>query len=156
MAETTNESSNDIEEAENLVGSCLCGNVKYRVRNLFTDRIAHCHCVDCRKFHGAAFSTFAGTSNLVWTSGKEYLREYTTSNGAQRQFCSHCGSSLTFKGANVPPGHIEFALATLDNLDTIAKCKVKPDAHIFVSSKATWINIDGDELPQYSRMRTSG
>lgn len=36
-------------------GSRLCGDVVFSVTE-FSPQMAHCHCEDCRKFHGAAHS----------------------------------------------------------------------------------------------------
>ncbi|WP_438269521.1 GFA family protein [Neptunomonas phycophila] len=40
-----------------ITGSCLCGNVSYEISGEVGD-IVHCHCVTCRKAHGAAFRLF--------------------------------------------------------------------------------------------------
>lgn len=130
-------------------GSCLCGNVVFTVTK-FAEQMAHCHCVDCRKFHGAAFSTFgqASTSDVYWSTGQEQLTTFVADNGSKRQFCSHCGCSMTFQSANHSET-IEIALATLDNNETLI-----PDAHVFVESKVRWLTID-DSLPKYARNRHS-
>ena len=41
-----------------LKGQCLCGSIQYEIDKV-EPKMAHCHCSMCRKFHGAAFSTFA-------------------------------------------------------------------------------------------------
>ncbi|WP_438269777.1 GFA family protein [Neptunomonas phycophila] len=40
-----------------ITGSCLCGKVSYEISGEVGD-IVHCHCVTCRKAHGAAFRLF--------------------------------------------------------------------------------------------------
>lgn len=129
-----------------LKGSCLCGKVRYRLDGIVPDRVAHCHCIHCRKFHGAAFSTFVQPLSWRWTSGVELIQAYVLEdNGATRQFCCMCGTSLTFQGKDGP---IEFALATADGkVDHIA-----PDAHVFVDRRVPWFVIR-DDLPQYARAR---
>jgi hypothetical protein len=142
-------------------GSCLCGGVQYEVPlHSISDRIAHCHCVDCRKFHGAAFSTFGETSKLKFTKGNAKLVTFTTPNGAQRQFCRTCGSSLTFRGKN--QGTFEFSLATLEDTTSISTLRLQPNAHVFYNSKVPWIETAvctagdmGNNLPKYSRGRES-
>jgi hypothetical protein len=134
--------------ADILYGSCLCGRVGYRVpRNSVASQMAHCHCVDCQKFHGAAFSTFAETDHFEWVKGEQdHLRTFVLpSNGSIRQFCQTCGSSLTFRGKNQTT--IEFALATLDTPFNDAV----PDAHLFCKSQLSWTPIsESDGLPRYS------
>ena len=144
------------QDDEILTGSCLCGKVQYQVDSLDSTRMAHCHCVDCRKSHGAAFSTFAETTSLKWINGSNNeLTEFVASNGSIRQFCRTCGSSMTFKGSkdSCISNYIEFSLATVD---TIPKTWIiRPDAHVFCRSKVSWIDIDGDKLPQYPDSRNS-
>lgn len=131
-----------------MTGQCLCGSIKYRVDKI-EPRMAHCHCSMCRKFHGAAFATFgeALKTNFHWIEGEALLKNYLASNGTTRQFCSHCGSSLTFSTPALA-NKLEFSLGTLDS-----EISVKPDAHIYTASKAGWYDI-ADDLPQYRQGRT--
>jgi hypothetical protein len=136
-----------------LQGSCLCGQVRYQVASLSSREMAHCHCADCRKFHGAAYSTFAETCTLQWTSGRHLLKAFVAPNGSRRQFCSHCGSSLTFQPqCHVDTEALEFAIATLDDDGHSDSSALQPDAHVFVRSKVPWIQIQ-DGLTQYTEDR---
>ena len=128
-------------------GSCLCGAVKYQVDRI-EDKMAHCHCRMCRKFHGAAFATYgeARTENFHWLGGVESLGHYTAENKSVRTFCTICGSSLIFAAAGSEQ-LVEFALATLD--DDINEL---PDVHVFVDYKANWYVIN-DNLPQHQEGR---
>ena len=130
-------------------GSCLCGAVRYEVTE-FEPHIGHCHCTMCRKFHGAAFSTFGEVKleNLHWLSGHEQLKSYTAPNRTVRQFCDTCGSSLVFISPyNQELGTVEVAIATLEDGSGL-----KPDAHIYTSSKVPWLDIV-DGLPRYKEYR---
>ncbi|WP_448568143.1 GFA family protein [Thalassotalea ganghwensis] len=129
--------------------SCLCKRVTFEVKR-FEPQVAHCHCSMCRKFHGAAFSTFGEVkkANLIWLTGQEDLAEYRAENDTVRSFCQHCGSSLLFESQyNRQAGTIEVALAVFDQLDVI-----KPNAHIYTSSQVPWITLN-DELPVYLHYR---
>jgi hypothetical protein len=87
------------------------------------------------------------------------LATFTTPNGAQRQFCRTCGSSLTFRGKN--QATLEFSLATLEDTTSISTMRLQPDAHVFYNSKVPWIESlctaggDTDNLLKYSRGRES-
>jgi len=131
-----------------LKGQCLCGAIQYEIDKV-EPKMAHCHCSMCRKFHGAAFSTFVEvkTDDLRWLKGQELLVGYIASNGTVRQFCSVCGSSMTFNSAHSTGNSIAIALGTLDS-----DFDFQPDAHIHVDSKAKWINIC-DDLPQFAKER---
>jgi len=131
-----------------VTGQCLCGAIKYEVNHI-EPNMGHCHCSMCRKFHGAAFATFgeAKKENFHWLQGESFLADYVADNGTRRQFCKVCGSSMTFAPSVEAVDPVEFSLGTLDSdLD------MKPDAHIYVGSKANWVEIC-DGLPEHDAGR---
>lgn len=131
------------------IASCLCKKIQFEVAK-FQGPIGHCHCEMCRKFHGAAFSTFAEAklTEIHWLSGETLLQDYQADNGTVRKFCSCCGSSLFFESKyNRTEGTIEIALAAFDSLEPIYV-----DAHIYTESKVDWLDIN-DNLPQYRQYR---
>ncbi len=123
-------------------GSCLCGGVQYEIDGEIS-LMANCHCSMCRKHHGAPFVTFVGvnTADFRWAKGEDLLVRYQSSPGHTRAFCRVCGSSLP----DLDPGAASFFLpaGTLDD-----DPGPRPAAHIFVASKAPWVEIS-DELPQF-------
>ena len=131
-------------------GQCLCGDIQYEVE-LIEPQMAHCHCIACRKFHGAAFSTFgeAKPENFRWIKGEFLLKSFIAKNGAVRQFCRQCGSSMTFSTSKDTTDVIEFSLGTLDS-----NIKLRPDVHVFTHYKASWVAIS-DDLPQHKHKRNS-
>jgi len=126
-----------------LHGECLCGAVKYSVDGELGD-ILHCHCSECRKWHGSAFRTRVTVqkSDFSWLSGEQYIARYEGLPTSIKMFCKTCGSSLVsyFRDnenvLGLPLGGVEGDLGQ------------KPVCHIFVGSKASWYDI-GDNLPQY-------
>ena len=129
-------------------GSCLCKKVKFKARN-FMSPLGHCHCVDCRKFHGAAFSTFVEMplEDFEWLQGESAVSSFTAENNSVRQFCSHCGSSISFTASRAKDKTIEIALALFETPPD-----VKPDAHIFTDCQVPWAKIN-DGLPRFKRHR---
>jgi hypothetical protein len=124
-------------------GSCFCRTVRYEVSGPF-DSMTSCHCSMCRKHHGAAFATYisAPTERFHWVAGEDALLEYKSSAQGTRISCGVCGSAvqMTMPGSPLvflPAGPLEGDLGGL-----------KPQAHIFVASKAPWYTIT-DDLPQY-------
>ncbi|WP_417584585.1 GFA family protein [Pelagibacterium sp.] len=73
-----------MEEAR---GQCLCGRVKLVARGA-PDRVGICHCLECRKHHGALFYAAA----IFAESAVEVTGATSSYNG--RHFCPHCGSSV--------------------------------------------------------------
>jgi hypothetical protein len=129
--------------ARTLHGSCLCGSLKYQIDgDLFM--AAYCHCSMCRKAHGSAFRPRAlvWSKDFQWLQGRELLRDYISSPGAHRAFCSKCGSPLIAYSDQYPT-ILNLALGTLDD-----DPGVRAEAHWHVSSKAPWFDIT-DNLPQY-------
>src|SRR4026209_267938 len=98
----------------------------------------------CRKATGAAFGTHATVKieALKIVSSAELIMRYRSSPGVERTFCARCGSTLQdVSGKN--PGTVEIALGPLDDDPGI-----RVPQHIFVASKAPWVEIT-DGLPEY-------
>ena len=131
-------------------GSCLCGSIRFEA-DQFQPRSGHCHCSMCRKFHGAAYSTFAEVrrEHFRWTAGENLLKNYVAENHTIRQFCSECGSSLTFASPRSTDAPIEISLAFFDG-----PVPLQPDAHIYVANAANWA-LPTDDLPQFEGWRDS-
>lgn len=121
-------------------GGCLCGEVRYSVIE-FVDSVANCHCKMCQRHTGAPYATYAcvEANNFRWLQGEQLLQNYTANNKTTRRFCGNCGSSLTFVSPLETADVIELSLATLDG-----DSPVKPDAHIFLESKANWTELNDD------------
>ncbi|MGH7789489.1 MAG: GFA family protein [Candidatus Binatia bacterium] len=128
----------------------MCGAVRFEVDGPF-EEMHHCHCSRCRKTHGAAFSTFAQTSVAKFRllAGADQLRDYRSSKDVRRSFCATCGSSLLFRLDSLPDA-VWVAVASLDDDPDL-----RPQAHIFVGSKANWHEIT-DTLPQHDAYPAEG
>jgi hypothetical protein len=126
-----------------LMGSCLCGGIRYQIEGPL-GAVVNCHCSMCRKATGAAFRTRAAVPAHAfrWIRGEELLTRYESSAGNVRTFCRVCGSTLPsfFPSA---ASEIGLPLGTLDD-----DPGVRPEAHVYVGSKAPWYEIT-DALPQY-------
>jgi hypothetical protein len=124
-----------------LSGSCLCGAVRYEVDGELTEA-GHCHCLMCRKEHGAAFATYATVDpdRFRWLSGEEDVARFESSADEFRIFCQVCGSTL---GGMADDRVDAITLGTVDGDPGVA-----PQSHIFVGSKASWHEID-DDLPRF-------
>lgn len=131
----------DHERAPRLAGKCFCGAVRYAVADAFVYAL-NCHCSNCRRTTGAAFKPFAGIQReeLVLVDGNDALLVFGDDT-ANDTHCKVCGSllySVVRDGAFV---HV--AMGTL-----VDDPRIRPNAHIFVGSKAPWFTIT-DDLPQY-------
>ena len=124
-----------------LCGSCQCGSVTYEVADEFNFAV-NCHCSICRRSTGAAFKPLAGIDRdkLRVTSGEGDI-QIVSAQGWHDVRCKRCGSLLFAVVREGKFAHI--AMGTL-----IDDPSIRPTAHIFVGSKATWFTIT-DDLPQY-------
>jgi len=123
-------------------GSCLCGAVRYEIDGLDTP-VGHCHCATCRKAHASAFTTTAGVlrEHFRWIAGEDLLRDYESSPGKLRRFCSVCGTHLVAERPAQP--HVILRVATLDQDPGL-----RPAMHIWTSHDAPWLSDDG-EVPRH-------
>jgi hypothetical protein len=123
-------------------GACLCGAVRYEIDGPFGS-MSHCHCSMCRKHHGTPFATYVSASlgGFRWVGGKDSVVTYRSSPYGTRCFCSVCGSVTP-----VLDFETGLALCPAGNLE--GELEIRPQAHIFVGSKAQWHAIT-DRLPQH-------
>jgi hypothetical protein len=113
-------------------GGCLCGAVRYSVRGdpLYVGR---CHCADCRKESGSAFSVYAQWPVEVFEMTGE-IASYD-----DRGFCARCGSRL-LDLSDLEDSIIEIRLGSLDN----APFELTPRTEIWVKRRESWIPlVDG-------------
>lgn len=109
-------------------GGCLCGSVRYRVRGE-PEHVGRCHCADCRKESGSAFSVYA-----QWPVEAFELISGEVASHDGRGFCARCGSRLL----NPPePGDslVEIRLGSLDD----APFGLEPEAEIWVKRREPWL-----------------
>lgn len=89
-------------------GGCLCGEVRF-VASGQPFRVGLCHCLDCRKHHGALFYASAiFPQDAVSVEGE--TRDY-----AGRFFCPNCGSSVFARYED----EVEVNLGSLDAPDQL-------------------------------------
>lgn len=79
----------------NVNGSCLCGSVKITALAA-NPNIGVCHCSMCRKWAGGPLLTIDCESQVLF-DGEEYISSYSSSDWAERGFCSQCGSNLFYR-----------------------------------------------------------
>lgn len=116
-------------------GGCLCGSVRI-VASGDPYRVGLCHCLDCRKFHGALFhasAVFPQDAVKVEGETRAYKRRF---------FCAHCGSSVFSRTED----EIEVNLGSLD-----APNQLTPTYELWVIRRESW--LPSFSLKQYQRDR---
>ena len=104
-------------------GGCLCGSVRM-VATGRPYRVGICHCLDCRKHHGALFQAFAiFPIDAVTIEGE--TRDYNN-----RSFCPRCGSPVFSRSSD----EIEVALGSLDAPD-----QLMPTYELWTVRRESWL-----------------
>ncbi len=124
-------------------GGCLCGAVRFTISDGIRN-IIYCHCSQCRKAQGSAFASngIVDADNFTLVTGEHDLTAYDSTPGQTKYFCKYCGSPILSKSVS-RPDQVRVRLGTIESDIT-----ERPEAHIFVTSKANWESICGD-VPQY-------
>ena len=104
-------------------GGCLCGDIRLLATG-DPRRVGICHCLDCRKHHGALFYAAAIVPASAVTIDGE-TRDY-----AGRHFCPRCGSSVFARTGD----EIEVHLGTLDAPDQLV-----PTYESWTIRRETWL-----------------
>ena len=99
---------------EILEGGCACGRVRFKARGA-PKRVGLCHCLTCRKAHGAAFFPFA-----VYERGQVLivgeLKSWLSSPDYDRAFCPNCGSPVIGRNG----AEVEVSLGSFDRENVLA------------------------------------
>ena len=104
-------------------GGCLCGAVRL-VATGAPYRVGICHCLDCRKHHGAVFHASAiFPAAAVTITG-------TTAEYKNRHFCTVCGSSLFGRSDD----EVEVNLGCLDE-----PSQFKPTYELWMTRREDWL-----------------
>ena len=128
----------------NLLGTCLCGGVRFEVTEPF-ERIAACHCESCKKLSGGG-GTVSGrvrTDAIRLLAGGELVKSFTPAGGSAKTFCSECGSNVF--GAGWPES--EFTSVRLSALEEPYEGRI--GSHIFVRSLAPWETLPDDGAERF-------
>lgn len=91
---------------DQVAGGCLCGAVRLVAKGQ-PYRVGLCHCLDCRKHHGALFLAAA-----IFPQDAVAITGQTSSYG-ERHFCPRCGSSVFARSGD----EVEVHLGALDSPD---------------------------------------
>ncbi len=109
--------------ADRFTGGCLCGDVRF-VASGRPYRVGVCHCLDCRKHHGALFFAAAiFPQDAVAIEGE-------VSDYRGRSFCPRCGSSVFARHGD----EIEVHLGSLDAPD-----QMMPTYECWTIRRESWL-----------------
>ncbi|MFO1175055.1 MAG: GFA family protein [Paracoccaceae bacterium] len=108
---------------ERVTGGCLCGRVRFEAAGQ-PYRVGLCHCLDCRKHHGALFHASAiFPAEAVTITGE--TRSYRG-----RFFCPDCGSPVFGRSGD----EVEVNLGSLDEPD-----RFRPTYELWTIRREAWL-----------------
>lgn len=135
-----------------VTGRCLCGAIGYEI-DAEPTVTGVCHCLNCQRQGGSAFSTIAGVPRrslaIVRGAPKLYV-DHDTASGSpvERYFCGDCGSPI-YSALRSQPDMAFVKTGTLD--DTSA---FQPTFHVWCDSKQAWVDVD-EGVPAFVKGRGS-
>lgn len=104
-------------------GGCLCGKVRFTAHGE-PFRVGICHCMDCRKLHGALFHASAiFPQDAVSLEGETHVY-------AGRHFCPNCGSTVFGRSDD----EVELNLGSMDSPD-----QFKPTYELWTIRRESWL-----------------
>ncbi|HEU0029867.1 MAG TPA: GFA family protein [Kofleriaceae bacterium] len=121
-------------------GGCACGAIRFHARGE-PKRVAICHCMTCRKTHGApfvAFVIFDEPNVTVEGSPAEWCATPTY----HRCFCATCGSRVF----GIEAGEIELSLGAFDDVGVFT-----PQYEAWAVRREPWLPSFG--VPQHPHGR---
>ncbi len=133
-----------------LDGHCLCGNITYTCSTEEPILTGICHCSDCQRQAGTAYSTIVGVPRAALQISGDSLKVYDTVGEdrgaiAHRHFCGNCGSPIVSLLDDMPD--LAFIKAgTLSNASWLT-----PQMDVWTRSAQPWSLNAGSERHQFER-----
>ncbi|KAF2674350.1 DUF636 domain protein [Microthyrium microscopicum] len=119
-------------------GSCACGDIKISYEGEPAGS-ALCHCTDCRKITGSAFSSnyVIPDDKFKLESGKphEWAKTADSGNTMTSFLCSNCGSTM-WRSSTKAPG-VKFVKVGVLEGDKLVKQKW--DNELYVPRRVPWV-----------------
>ncbi len=121
-------------------GGCACGAVRYEL-SAPPLMIYNCHCTNCQKITGSAFTVAATVfeNALAFTKGAPKRVSWTADSGNERfgLFCGDCGSRIA-NGQTPTIGMLSLRTGTFDDTSW-----VEPVGDIWTKSAQGWLTFRG-------------
>lgn len=127
-------------------GGCDCGTIRYRLEA--PPLVVHCcHCRWCQRETGSAFALNAmiESDRVTLLAGEPEMVATPSASGLGQHVarCPRCRVALWSHYGGAGPVLRFVRVGTLDAPDAL-----RPDVHIFTSSKQDWVRLD-DDTPAY-------
>jgi hypothetical protein len=130
-----------------LTGGCQCGAIRFAL-SAAPVKVSICHCRMCQKASGAPFASLAEIEkgDFNWTRGTP--ASFRSSSLAERDFCSGCGTPLSFRRIDGP--RIEIMIGAFDRPDRLV-----PTRQYGSESRLGWV-VAISNLPSQTTLQNYG
>lgn len=131
------------ESVETRTASCRCG----QFRAIVTGdpvRVSVCHCLDCQKRTGSAFSAqgrWPAEQLQVTGSFKSWVHLADSGNEITHFFCPECGSTVQYRIAGKFDGLIAIPIGAFDD-----PYFLEPRFSVWEKRKHDWVLIQGEAV----------
>ncbi|HEU4380505.1 MAG TPA: GFA family protein [Hyphomicrobiaceae bacterium] len=126
-------------------GGCSCGAVRFFTKGE-PYRVGLCHCLDCRKKHGAPFAAFAIFPADQVTFVGDQPGVFASSSAGRRFFCLRCGSTVFNRDQG--SDEVELALGSFDETS-----RFTPTYEVWQVRRETWLPSMPSIVRSYVRNR---
>lgn len=114
-------------------GACMCGKVTYKAT--LKEGAGACHCGTCRQWSSGPFMAVHAAGDVSF-EGEQHIRRYSSSQWAERGFCTHCGSNLFYyllPRDGLPDGEYIFSAGTVSDQSSLLF-----DNEVFIEHAPGW------------------
>ena len=125
------------------IASCRCGQLKATVTGEPV-RVSVCHCLDCQKRTGSAFSAQARWPEervAIEGSSRTWMHHADSGNRITHHFCPECGSTVHYRIEGKFDGLVAIPLGAFDDPYSLS-----PKFSVWEKRKHDWVEILGDDV----------
>jgi hypothetical protein len=128
--------------------SCGCGRIRFEL-SAPAQHAGYCHCTRCQKRTGGASSAQARLDGieLRFLAGEELVSCWHPEGGAEKCFCSVCGSHIFSRNPETHAG-LSVRMGAFDG-----DPGVRPSFRQYVDYAATWEPIPDDGLERHGEAK---
>jgi hypothetical protein len=117
-----------------LTGGCSCRRVRFLVRGA-PALVAACHCKYCRRHTGAPVAVYVDVQVAQVEILGAPIDWFETYPGAERGFCARCGSTLAYRGSNLP-AMVHIHVGAFDD-----PVPLRPTQNEHVDQRLPWLDV---------------
>ena len=119
-----------------VTGGCHCGALRYEA-DIDPQKVGVCHCTDCQRLTGSAFSVFLPVPRehfLLSGEPRIYVKTAESGNRRAQAFCATCGTRV-YASAEKNPEVFNLRVGTIDQ-----RAQLAPKIQLWCRSAMPWVS----------------